>query len=295
MQESSYASLANRTNCSNTRQVGPNLFILERMVKQQWHKAPALCIRAQLGRPSCARMDKPESYPTKHLCLLALLLPLAASAQSVRGTVTDAGHQALEGVAVHLVHQETNRPRHALTDPRGEFTISNLSPGEYQIEADRDGYAPQVQRIELLLNQDVTIEILLHPGLRKDTVQVTAVADVLRTGSAALGGVVDNRHITGLPLDGRNFFELGLLLAGVAPAAQGSAGSVRGAFAVNINGAREDANNFLLDGVFNGDPKLNGIAVTPPVDAVGEFEVATSGYDAGFGRNGGGQFNVVLK
>jgi Carboxypeptidase regulatory-like domain len=244
-------------------------------------------------------MDKPEAYPTKHLLLLSLLLPLAATAQSVRGTVTDAGHQVLEGVAVHLVHQETNRPRHALTDPRGEFTISNLSPGEYQIEAERDGYAKQAQKIELLLNQDVTIEIELeilpHPGLRKDTVQVTAVADVLRIGSAALGGVVDNRHISGLPLDGRNFYELGLLLPGVAPAAMGSAGSVRGDFAVNINGAREDANNFLLDGVFNGDPKLNGIAVTPPVDAVREFEVATSGYDASFGRNGGGQFNVVLK
>src|ERR1035437_2807531 len=156
--------LANRTNCSKTRHVGLNLFILERMVRKEWHKAPALCIRAQLGRPSCARiwslaisrglrrmggacfslpsersspspsyarMDKPEAYPTKHLLLLALLLPLAATAQSVRGTVTDDGRKALEGVAVHLVHQETNRPRQALTDTRGEFTISNLTPGEY--------------------------------------------------------------------------------------------------------------------------------------------------------------------
>ena len=227
--------------------------------------------------------------------LICLLLPLAASGQSVRGTVTDGGRKALDGVAVRLVHQETNRQRNALTDPQGEFTISNLAPGEYRIEAEREGYARQARQFGLSLNQDVRIEISLLPGQRKDTVQVTAVADVLRTGSAALGGVVDNRQITGLPLDGRNFFELGLLLPGVAPSAPGSAGSVRGDFAVNINGAREDANNFLLDGVFNGDPKLNGIAVTPPVDAVREFEVATSGYDASFGRNGGGQFNVVLK
>jgi len=227
--------------------------------------------------------------------LICLLLPLAAGGQSVRGTVTDGGRRVLDGVAVRLVHQETNRLRNALTDPRGEFTISNLAPGEYRIEAEREGYARQARQFVVLLNQDVTIEISLLAGQRKDTVQVTAVADVLRTGSSALGGVVDNRHITGLPLDGRNFFELGLLLPGVAPAAPGSAGSVRGDFAVNINGAREDANHFLLDGVFNGDPKLNGIAVTPPVDAVREFEVASSGYDASFGRNGGGQFNVVLK
>jgi hypothetical protein len=98
-----------------------------------------------------------------------------------------------------------------------------------------------------------------------------------------------------LPLDGRNFYELTLLLPGVAPPAQGSAGSVRGDFSVHVNGGREDANQFVLDGVFNGDPKLNGIAVTPPVDAVREFEVAASAYDASFGRNAGGQVVVALK
>src|ERR1017187_127284 len=66
--------------------------------------------------------------------LLALLLPFSASAQSVRGTVTDDGRKALEGVAVHLFHQETNRPRHALTDSRGEFTISNLRSEEHTSE-----------------------------------------------------------------------------------------------------------------------------------------------------------------
>src|SRR5207244_4045222 len=90
-------------------------------------------------------------------------------------------------------------------------------------------------------------------------------------------------------------YELSLLLPGVVPAAPGSAGSVRGDFAINVNGGREDANNFLLDGVYNGDPKLNGFAVNPPVDAIREFEVLTSTYDASFGRNAGAQINVVLR
>src|SRR4029077_17606292 len=115
------------------------------------------------------------------------------------------------------------------------------------------------------------------------------------TDSAALGTVIDNRSITGLPLDGRNFYELALLIPGAAPAAPGSAGSVRGDIALKINGAREDSNNFLLDGLYNGDPKLNTFGVTPPVDAIQEFEVLTSVYDASFGRNAGGQINVVLK
>src|ERR1019366_6692939 len=233
------------------------------------------------------------------ISLAILLLQTAARAQSAGGTitglVTDAAHQPIASASVQLTQVETNRRRNAVTDTQGGFTIANLPPGEYRIEAERDGYRKHVQPVALQLNQELQIEIPLVGGQRTETVQVTAVRGLLRTESAALGGVIDNRQITGLPLDGRNFFELSLLLPGVAPAAPGSAGSVRGDFAININGAREDSNNFVLDGVFNGDPKLNGIALTPPVDAVREFEVATSSYDALSGRNAGGQMNVVLK
>jgi hypothetical protein len=81
---------------------------------------------------------------------------------------------------------------------------------------------------------------------------------------------------------------------GAVPPAQGSAGSVRGDFAFSVNGAREDANNFLLDGVYNVDPKLNTFGVRPSVDAIREFEMLTSTYDASFGRNPGAQVNVIL-
>jgi hypothetical protein len=228
-----------------------------------------------------------------------LLFQAAAHAQSpggtITGVVTDAAYQPIPSALVQLTQAETGRRRNVVTDLQGGFTISNLPPGEYHIEAEREGYRRHAQGVSLLLNQEMQIEIPLLPGQRTETVQVTAARGLLRTETAALGGVIDNRQITGLPLDGRNFFELSLLLPGVAPAAPGSAGSARGDFAVNINGAREDSNNFVLDGVFNGDPKLNGTGVTPPVDAVREFEVATSTYDALSGRNAGGQMNVVLK
>ena len=113
--------------------------------------------------------------------------------------------------------------------------------------------------------------------------------------SAAIRTVIDNPQVEGLPLDGRNFYELSLLVPGAVPPAPGSAGSVRGDFSFSVNGAREDSNNFLLDGVYNVDPKLNTFAVRPPVDAIREFEIATSTYDAAFGRNPGAQVNVVLK
>ena len=118
---------------------------------------------------------------------------------------------------------------------------------------------------------------------------------MVKTDSAAMGTLIENRNVTGLPLDGRNFYDLALLVPGVVPAAQGSAGAVLGDIALNINGGREDANNFLLDGIYNGDPKLNTFGITPTVDAVREFEVLTSAFDSTFGRNSGGQVNVVLK
>ena len=236
---------------------------------------------------------------TRDVFLTLALLQPGAYAQAVRGAiagvVTDAARKPVSGAAVRLVHSESNRPRSAVTDTMGEFMVASLPPGEYRIEAEREGYRKHVQKIGLLLNQEVRIEIPLLPGQRTETVQVTAVRGLLSTESSALGSVVDNLQITGLPLDGRNFYELSLLITGVMPPAPGSAGSVRGDFAVNVNGAREDSNNFLLDGVFNGDPKLNGIGIAPPVDAVREVEVATSAYDASFGRNAGGQLSVVVK
>ena len=214
---------------------------------------------------------------------------------SVSGLVTDPSTAPVSGVRIRLVHQETNKTRSAVSDAQGEFVISSLPLGSYRLEAERAGYRKHVQNLVLQINQELRIEVALRLGSVKETVVVTGTPALLRTQSAALGAVIENRQIRGLPLDGRNFFELTLLLPGAVPAAPGSAGSVRGDFAIHINGAREDSNHFLLDGIYNGDPKLNGVGVNPPVDAIQEFEVLTSTYDASFGRNAGGQVSVVLK
>lgn len=231
--------------------------------------------------------------------VLYLLFSAVAQSQTVRGSISgiavDASGKAVASARVSITEIDNGKRRGALTDSQGQFLVPSLLPGSYQLEVERDGFRKHSQMVTLAVNQELHIEVPLLPGQRSDQVSVSAVAPLTRTESAAIGGVIDTRSILGLPLDGRNFYELGLLLPGVVPAAPGSAGSVRGDFAINVNGAREDSNNFLLDGVYNGDPKLNGFAVNPPVDAIREFEVATSTYDASFGRNGGGQVNVVTK
>ncbi len=220
-----------------------------------------------------------------------------AQGQTVRGVisgrVTDPAKAAVASVGVSVVNQETGGKRPAMTDSRGEFAVAGLLPGRYRVEIDAKGFRKYGNILTLEVDQEIRLEVGLSPG--GDSVDVTEAPVLVRQDSSALGGVIENRLIVGLPLDGRNFYELSLLLPGVAPPAQGSAGSVRGAFTVNVNGAREDSNNFLLDGAYNGDPKLNGVSVVSPVDAIREFEVATSTYDTSFGRNAGGQINVVTR
>ncbi|PYV83027.1 MAG: hypothetical protein DMG05_27030, partial [Acidobacteria bacterium] len=213
----------------------------------------------------------------------------------IRGRVLDATRTPVPGVLLKLVHEDTNEVRTATSGADGEFAAFLLPPGPYRLEIELAGYKKYTQKLALQVNQELRVEATLEVGTLSQEIVVTAPRTPLKKDSAALGAVIDNHQITGLPLDGRNFLELSLLLPGAVPAAPGSAGSVRGEVAFNINGAREDANNFLLDGAYNFDPKLNAPGVKPPVDAIREFEILTSTYDASFGRNGGAQVNVVTK
>jgi TonB dependent receptor/Carboxypeptidase regulatory-like domain len=235
-------------------------------------------------------------------CLLSILLVAAAASPAfgqqplgaIRGIVRDASGTALPAAAATLHNRETNVARSAETAADGEFVLAAVPPGFYRLELAVPGFKTHVEEFELFVNQDLRIDdVILQVGAASERVLVTGSGLALDRDSAALGAVVDNRQVVGLPLDGRNVLELTLLSPGTAPAAQGSASSVRGDFAFTVAGGREDANGFLLDGVDNVDPKLNTPAVRPPVDAIREFQVQTSSYEAATGRYGAGQVSVV--
>src|SRR5262245_32700227 len=215
---------------------------------------------------------------------------------AIRGRVTDPRGASIAGAQVKLIDEGTNETRIVKTDGNGDFAISLLRPGSYRLEAESEGFSKYANTITLQVNQDFRLDVELKlPTISGHENMFVVPASPLKYEGASQGADIDHRQVTGLPLDGRNFLELSLLTPGAAPAAQGSAGSVRGDFSFNINGSREDANNFLLDGVYNVDPKLNTFGVKPPVDAIHEFEVLTSAYDASFGRSAGAQVNIVLK
>ncbi len=235
-----------------------------------------------------------------HFFLIALLaISFPAYSQTLRGTllgrVTDTAARPLTGAAITLTEEQTGRVRGATSTSDGDFSLTLLPPGSYRLDASTTGYQPITRDITILVNQEIFIELPLLSTSSRQRINVSAVAGLLKAEPATLSTVVPNREVRTLPLDGRRFYELVLLAPGTAPAAPGSAGSLRGDLAFNVSGGREDSNNFLLDGVFNNDPKLNGFSIAPPVDAVREFEVLTNAYDASFGRAAGGQVNVILQ
>ena len=237
-------------------------------------------------------------FRTLSLIVLSLLVPASLAAQthraSVRGTVYDPNLAAIPGASISVTRVETGEVRTTTANSEGEYAITSLPAGDYEIKVESTGFGKYSRTVPLLVNQELRLNIDLRlegPAIDYD---VPSEPVPLKKDSASLGTVIENRQVTGLPLDGRNFYELSLLVPGAVPPAPGSAGSARGDFAFSVNGAREDANNFLLDGVYNVDPKLNTFGVRPSVDAIREFEMLTSTYDASFGRNPGAQVNVIL-
>ncbi|HEY3039471.1 MAG TPA: TonB-dependent receptor [Pyrinomonadaceae bacterium] len=235
-------------------------------------------------------------FPLILLLLLASSIDAQTYRGSIRGTVTDPNKAVIPAASITLSSKETNEQRTSVTNAAGDYAVSSLPPGTFTLRVSAAGFETFSQDIVLNVNQELRVDASLVVGqVATDPSMITAAPTDLKKDSSSIGTVIENRQVVGLPLDGRNFYELTLLVPGAVPAAQGSAGSLRGDFAFSVNGAREDANNFLLDGVYNLDPKLNTFGVRPPVDAIHEFEMLTSSYDAAFGRGPGAQVNVVLK
>jgi hypothetical protein len=231
------------------------------------------------------------------LMSLASAVPATAQAQrgTVRGVLLDPAGQPAPRIELRVVNEATGEVRRVISDDEGRYVAAELEPGTYRIEVAGGKYREFAARVHVAVRQDQRLDLPLALETVSTSVDVRAMFLPVDRDTAALTTRVDERIVTGVPLDGRNFLELALLAPGTAPAPQGSAASVRGDFAFPVNGAREDFTSYLLDGVYNVDPKLGTPGVRPPVDAIREFEVRTSTYDATFGRNGGGQVNVVTR
>jgi hypothetical protein len=166
----------------------------------------------------------------KLACALFALISIGR-AQTVRGVISGVVKDptgAPMPASVSVMSQETGAKRTVSANMRGEYAIVELAPGQYRIEADSKGFKKFGGTLRLSVDQDFRFDIQMALG-GMDTVDVSADQELVREDSSTYGGLIENRMVVGLPLDGRNFYDLSLLLPGVVPPAQGSAGSVRGA------------------------------------------------------------------
>ena len=225
---------------------------------------------------------------------LASLLAMAAAAQSssanVVGRVSDGTGAVVPGVAIKITNVDTNQSRHSISNEVGDYNIPLVPPGNYRLEATYTGFRTyKVDRITLQVEQAQRIDIKMEVGAAAESVTVTDAPPALNTDTGARGEVTTAQEIKELPLDGRNFSDLALLTGGVIPKGDGGDG------AYAVNGARADNFGFVIDGVENTQKRNTGAIVNPPLEAVQEFKVITSGFAAEYGRYAGGVISVSTK
>ena len=214
---------------------------------------------------------------------------------TITGTVTDSSGGVVPKALVTVNNIATNAVRNAVTNDDGDFTVPLLPPGHYRVAVEKDGFRRSVLAdVGLDVEQTARVDFTLQVGILNEEVQVNDTPPIIQTDTSALGQVIDGRLVHELPLNERNFLSFALLAPGSQLPAEGSQNSTQGG-AVSVNGAREQSNNFLLEGVDNNDPYINQYVALPSIDAIQEFKVQSSDYSAEFGRSGGAQINVILK
>jgi len=226
------------------------------------------------------------------LFLTSSLLYAQSGTSTITGTVTDQAGEALAGVKIVVRDPMTGFERETVTNGTGNYSLPGLQPATYDITAETKGFRKRSQRgFVVEVNQTVRLDMALEVGEVTSVVEVQGAAQLLQSETSSLGGVIDRQKILELPLNGRNFVQLALLVPGVN---SGQPGAGRGG-GISIGGTRSEQNAFQLDGVSNSDQWDNNISFSPSVDAIQEFKIEVNNYAAEFGKGAGGQISVVTK
>ena len=218
---------------------------------------------------------------------------------NIRGTVTDPSGAVIRGATVTAQQVETGLSRVTTTDRDGNYILLELPVGHYHLQVSAKGFQEHVQDgITLNVNETASVSAHLAVGSEKQQVVVSADAELIEPTVTSMGKVVQQQELEDLPLNGRNFAQLGLLQPGVVPLTPGIAeagGSLRNGQAYAVNGQRPESNNFLIDGANNFNGVDGGFVLKPPVDAISEFRIITHSANAEFGGSLGSTTNVITR
>jgi carboxypeptidase family protein len=234
------------------------------------------------------------------------LIAQSAGTGALTGTVTDASRAVVPAVTVTLTNVDTNQARTAVTGADGNYKFSLIPPGTYRVRFSATGFkTADVSSVKINVTETPVLDQALEVGSQAEQVTVEAQTEGLQIASSTLGTVVGERTVTALPLSTRNYTQILGLSAGASGGVGNATAFGKGTLDLSVNGNDPGKNNYQIDGVAVGSMTnratsqdlygiLTGLA-TPNPDAIQEFKVQTSTYDASYGRNPGANVNVVTK
>ena len=241
-----------------------------------------------------------RNTPMALLLFAILLLPHALFGQTGRltGQVLDASQAAVPDAKVAVENVANGDHRQVQTDMAGRYTFADLPVGRYRVRAEKTGFQTQVkQGVEINVGATVPVDFLLPTGQVTEQIQVVAEANALQTEGANTGGVMENRQLTELPINGRDYARFSLLMPGAI---------ARSNFIADLafNGLHTVHNQFSIDGVdatrvdqpyMSNGYERGARLLTGSLDTIAEFRVQTSNYQAEYGRSSGSNINIVTK
>jgi hypothetical protein len=195
-----------------------------------------------------------------HMFLVALLVCGALSrrtqAQTTRGTITgavaDESGAVVVGAKITVTQIDTGFTHATTIDSTGNYVVPSLFPGRYKVEAELQGFQKTVvEPLQLHVDERLAVNLTLKVGTLTQEVVVTSQGELVQTASASIGQVVGSKVVTDLPLNGRNFLQLGLLSPGTTTVPLGGDTAAFGEPSLNVSGGREASNQFSIDGVYN--------------------------------------------
>ena len=240
-------------------------------------------------------------------CVMLPSLFAQTDLASIRGTVQDQTGAAIPAATIQLRNIDTSLTQSAVSDATGSFHFEALVRGSYQATVTAKGFETQMQGLTLDVSQIQALNFKLKPGSATVTVTVTDAAPIVDTSTSSTGNVVEAEQIAELPLNGRNYTQLALLVPGITRGAYGSDASgssgnsetwrdmETGGTAISANGLRQQSNNFELDGLDNNESLVNSTVLITPVENMQEFRVTNSVAPAEFGRAGGAILQDSIK
>jgi hypothetical protein len=270
-------------------------------------------IRSRTSYPSINALGRIEGVVWALVVLFAALMfcaPLSASVGgSISGTVKDSSGSVVPGASVVVREIDTGLVYHTRTDHNGDFTFPVLAVGSYDLDVEKQGFRSyQRKGVRLDTNAALTFGVALTVGDVAQTIHVTDNTLHLETSSTQMGEVISGRQMTAVPLNGRSYTDLLSLQPGVAPATSITSSTVQDVGAtildpsgtlnpgtISVNGQREFANYFSVNGSDSEEDVNAGTAIIPNLDAIAEFRILTSNFDAEYGEFSGGQINVITK